>query len=105
MPLRIPAWLMGSTAALLIAAAVRVAEIRGLGGIVESTQTVALVAICAYALVVAAERFDAHPLAYIILWPNRKLRRLLFLALIAAVDCYLVVIFVLGGTFVGAVGI
>jgi hypothetical protein len=104
MPLRIPTWLMGSTAALLIAAAVRVAEIRGLGGIVELTQTVALVAICAYALVVA-EQFEAHPLAPIILWPNRRLRRLLFLTLIAAVDCYFVVIFVLGGTFVGAVSI
>jgi len=94
--LRIPIWLAGSTVALLIAAAARVAEVSGLVGIVELTQTIALVALCAYTLVVA-ERHQAHPLAHIYFWPNRKLRRLLFLALIAALDCYLVVIFVLGG--------
>ncbi len=104
MSLRIPAWLAGSTAALLIAAAVRVAEVRGLAGIVELTQTVSLVALCAYALVVA-ERYETHPLAPIYFWPSRKLRRLLFLALFAAVDCYCVVIFVLGGRFGGVVGI
>jgi hypothetical protein len=104
MSLRIPAWLAGSTAALLIAAAVRVVEVRGLAGIVELAQTVALVALCAYAIVVA-ERYEAHPLAHIYFWPSRKFRRLLFMALIAVVDCYFAAIFWSGGSFVGAVGI
>ena len=104
MSLRIPAWLVGLTAALLIAAAARVAQFRGLAGIVELTETVALVALCAYALVVA-ERYGAHPLAHILFWPRPKFRRLLFLALIAVVDCYFVLIFVLGDRFVGAVSI
>jgi hypothetical protein len=104
MSLRIPAWFVGSTAALLIAAAVRVAEVRGFAGIVELAETVALVSLCAYALVVA-ERYEAHPLAHIYFWPSRKFRRLLFMALIAVVDCYFVVIFWSGGRFVGAVGL
>ena len=103
MSLRIPAWLAGSTAALLIGAAVRVAEIRGVAGFVALAQTVALVGLCAYALVVG-EKYEAHPLAHILFWPSPKFRRLLFLALIAVVDCYFLVIFVLGGQFVGAVG-
>ena len=103
MSLRIPAWLAGSTAALLIAAAARVAETRGVSGCVELTQTVAPVGLCAYALVVA-EKYQAHPLAHILIWPSPKFRRLLFLALIAVVDCYFLVIFVLGGRFPGAVG-
>ena len=104
MSLRIPGWLVGSTAALVIAAGVRVAELRGLTGIVELTQTVALVVLCAYARVVA-ERYEAHPLAHVLFWPSPKFRRLLFLSLIAVVDCYFALIFVLGGRFVGAVGI
>src|SRR5215472_7941989 len=92
--LRIPAWLVGLTAALLIAAAARVAQFSGLAGFVELTQTVALVALSAYALVVA-ERYETHPLAHILFWPRPRFRRLLFLALIALVDCYLVLIFVL----------
>jgi len=104
MSLRIPASFAGATAALLIAATVRVLQVRGFAGIVEFTQTVALVGLCAYALVVA-ERYEAHPLAYIYFWPSRRFRRLLFLALIAAVDCYFVMIFVLGGRLPGAVGI
>src|SRR5215469_9719069 len=77
--LRIPAWLAGSTAALLIAAAVRVAEVRGLAGVVELAQMVVLVASCAYGLVIA-ERYETHPLAHIYFWPSRKFRKLLFLA-------------------------
>ena len=100
MSLRIPAWLAGSTAALLVAAAARVAEIRGVAGFVELAQTVALAALCAYALIVG-ERYEAHPLAHILFWPRPRFRRLLFLALIALVDCYLVLNFVLGGKFVG----
>jgi hypothetical protein len=96
MSLRIPAWLAGSTAALLVAAAARVTEIRGAAGFVELAQTVALAALCAYALIVG-ERYQAHPLAHILFWPSPKFRRLLFLALIAVVDCYFLVIFVLGG--------
>lgn len=102
--LDIPAWLAGATAALLIAAAVRVAEVRGLEGIVELAQTVVLVASCAYGLVIA-ERYEAHPLAHIYFWPSRKFRKLLFLALLVSVDCYFVLIFVLGGRLVDAVGI
>jgi hypothetical protein len=94
--LRIPAWLAGSSAALLVAAAVRVAEIRGVAGFVELTQTVALLSLCAYALV-AGEKYQAHPLAHILFWPSPKFRRLLFLALIAVVDCYFLVVCVLGG--------
>ena len=102
MSLRIPAWLAGSTAALLIAAAARVAQIRGVAGFVELTQTVALVGLCAYALVVA-EKYEAHPLAHVLFWPSPKFRRFLFLALIAAVDCYFLVIFVLAGRSLAAV--
>src|SRR5215469_9771320 len=102
--LRIPAWLAGSTAALLIAAAVRVAEVRGLEGVVELAQLVVLVASCAYALAIA-ERYEAHPLAHIYFWSSRKFRKLLFLALLVSVDCYFVLIFVLGARFVDAVGI
>ena len=104
MSLHIPAWLAGSTAALLIAAAVRVAEVRGLEGIVELAQMLVLVASCACGLLIA-ERYEAHPLAHIYFWPSRKLRKLLFLALLVSVDCYFVLIFVLGGRFVDAVGI
>jgi hypothetical protein len=104
MSLRIPAWLAGSTGALLIAATVRVAEARGFAGIVELTQTVALIGLCTCALVVA-EQIEAHPLANILIWPSRKFRRILFLGLIAVVDCYFMMIFVLGGTFAGTVGI
>jgi hypothetical protein len=102
MSLRIPAWLAGSTAALLVAAAARVAEIRGVAGFVELAQTVALAALCAYALIVG-ERYEAHPLAHILFWPSPKFRRLLFLALIAVVDCYFLVIVVLAGRSLGAV--
>ena len=102
MSLRIPGWLAGSTAALLIAAAVRVAEIRGVAGCVELTQTVALVGLCAYALVVG-EKYQAHPLAHILFLPSPRFRRLLLLALIAVVDCYFLAIFVRGVRFLGAV--
>src|SRR6185437_7524425 len=95
--LRIPAWLAGSTGALLIAAAVRVAEARGLAGIIDLTQPVAFMGLCAYALVVA-EGFEAHPLANILIWPSRKSRRLLFLGLIVVVDCYLIMNFLLPDT-------
>ena len=54
-----------------------VPEVRGLAGIAELAQTVALVVLCAYGLAVA-ERFEAHPLAHILFWPSRKWRRLLF---------------------------
>lgn len=97
--LHIPAWLAGATAALLIAAAVRVAEVGRLEGIVELAQMVALVGSCAYGLVIA-ERYEAHPLAHVYFWPSRKLRKLLFLALLVSVDCYFILIFVLGGRFV-----
>ena len=104
MSFRIPAWLVGSTTALLIAAAVRVAEFRGVAGIVELVETVALLAACAYALVVA-ERYEAHPLARLYVWPSRKLRKLIFLTLIAVVNFYFAVIFVRGGTLVGAISV
>jgi hypothetical protein len=95
MSLRIPASLAGSTVALLIAAAVRVAEVRGLAGLIELIQLLLLVAVSAYALVVA-ERYEAHPFAGIYLWPSPRLRKLLFLAIFVALDCYLASIFVLG---------
>ena len=104
MSLRIPAWLAGATVALLIAAAVRVAEVRGLAGIGELVQLLLLVAVSAYGLVVA-ERYEAHPLADIYFWPSRRFRKLLFLALLVALDCYLASIFVLGGRFLDVVGI
>jgi hypothetical protein len=104
MSLRIPASLAGSTVALLIAAAVRVAEVRGLAGIIELIPLLLLVAVSAYALVVA-ERYAAHPLAGIYFWPSPKLRKLLFLAILVALDFYLASIFVLGGRVVDVVGI
>jgi hypothetical protein len=104
MSLRIPAWLAGSTVALLIASAVRVGEARGLAGIGELIQLMLLVAVSAYALVVA-ERYAAHPLASIYFWPSQRFRKLLFLGLLVALDCYLVSIFLLGGRFVDVVGI
>lgn len=104
MSLHIPAWLAGSTAALLIAASVRVAEVRGLEGIVALAQMLVLVASCACGLLIA-ERYEAHPLAHIYFWPSRKFRRLLFLALLVSVDCYFMLIFVLGARFVDAAGI
>jgi hypothetical protein len=103
MPLHIPAWLAGSTVALLITAATRVAEVRGLAGILELLQLLLLVAVSAYVLAVA-ERYEAHPLAGIYFWPSRKLRKLLFLVLLVALDCYLVSIFMLGGRFVDLAG-
>jgi len=101
MSLRVPAWLAGSTVALLIAAAVRVAEVSGLAGILELIQLLVLVASCACALVLA-ERYEAHLLADTYLWPSPKFRRLLLLALLVALDCYLASIVVLGGRFVDA---
>jgi hypothetical protein len=99
MSLRIPAWLAGSTVALLIATAVRV----GLAGIGELTQLLLLVALSASAFVIA-ERYEAH-LADIYLWPSRKLRNLLYLALLVGLDCYLASIFMLGRGLVDVVGI
>lgn len=99
--LRIPSWLTGATVALVIAAAVRVAEAGGLAGIRELVQLLVLMALCASALVFA-ERYEAQ-LADIC-WPGPKFRKLVFLALLVVVDGYLALIFLRGGRFVGAVG-
>ena len=103
MSLRIPASLAGSTVALLIAAAVRVAAVRGLAGLTELMPLLLLVAVSAYGLAVA-ERYVAHPLAGIYFWPNPKFRKLLFLAIFLALDCYLASIFVLGARVVDVGG-
>lgn len=70
----------------------------------ELVQLLFLVAVSAYGLVIA-ERYEAHPLADIYFWPSRRFRKLLFLALLVALDCYLASIFVLGGQLIDAVGI
>ena len=104
MSLRIPPSLAGSTVALLIASAVRVAEVRGLSGVVELIQLVVLVGIFSYALIVA-ERYAAHPFASIYFWPSDKCRKLLFMALLVALDCYLGSVFLLGGRLAEGVGV
>lgn len=104
MSLRIPASLAGSTVALLIAAAVRVAEVRGLAGLIELIQLLLLVAVSVYVLVVA-ERYEAHPLAGIYIWPSQRLRKLVFLAVLVALDCYLASIFVLGARVIDVVNL
>lgn len=90
--LRIPAWLAGATIALALAAAVRVAAVSGIAGIIELAQQLFLLALCAAGLV-AVERNEAH-LADIY-WPSRGLRRLVFLALFVAIDGYLASVFLL----------
>lgn len=97
--LRIPAWLAGSTVALVIAAAIRVADTAGLAGIVELIQLFFLMGLCALVLVLA-ERYEAHVAD--VYWPNDKFRKLVFLALLVVLDCYLAVIFLRGGTFAGS---
>lgn len=97
--LRIPAWLAGSTVALVIAAAVRVADTAGLAGIVELVQLLFLMALCASVLVLA-ERYEAR-LADVY-WPSDKFRKLVFLALLVVLDCCLAMIFLRGGTFPGS---
>lgn len=92
---RIPAWLAGSTVALVMAASVRVAGAGGLPGIIKFVQLLVLMAVCAAALV-AAERYEAQ-LADIY-WPGPAFRKLLFLILLIVLDGYLAVIFLRGGT-------
>lgn len=90
--LRIPAWLAGSTIALTIAAAARVAEVKGIAGILELAQQLTLVAMCVAGLVVV-ERYETN-LADVY-WPSPAFRRLVFLAVFIALDCYLASIFFL----------
>ena len=100
--LRVPAWLAGSTIALMIAAAGRVAEVQGLAGVIEFGQLLVLVALSACVLLVA-ERHEAH-LADMY-WPSPKVRKLVVLALLVFLDCYMAAIVLRGDTFAGAVGI
>ncbi|HLY53493.1 MAG TPA: hypothetical protein VKQ31_10825 [Steroidobacteraceae bacterium] len=94
--LRVPAWLAGATVALIIAAAVRVAEAAGLAGIVELVQLLVIMALCASTLVLA-ERFEAQLAdGY---WPGPRFRKLVFLVLLVALDGYLALIFLHGGRF------
>lgn len=94
--LRIPAWLAGSTIALAIAAAVRVAEAGGIAGIVELVQQLTLVALCPAGLALV-ERYEAQ-LADIY-WPSAGFRRLVFLTAFVVLDCYLASIFLLRAAF------
>lgn len=91
---RIPAWLAGSTVALVIAAAVRVAGAAGLAGLIQLVQALVLMGLCACALVVA-ERFEAQ-LADVY-WPSPTFRKLVFWVLLVVVDGYLALIFLRGG--------
>jgi hypothetical protein len=99
--LRVPAWLVGATVALVIGAAVRVAQAAGLDGIIELVQLLVIMALCASALLLA-ERFEAQLAdGY---WPGPKFRKLVFLVLLLVLDGYLALIFLHGGTFGPASG-
>jgi hypothetical protein len=91
--LRVPAWLVGVTAALWIAAAVRVVQSRSSSGLVGLLQVLVLIGICLFALFAS---FRVEDLTGITLFPSRRYRRGSALALIAAADFYLAVMLLLG---------
>jgi len=100
--LPIPAWLAGSTIALAVAAAVRVAAAAGATGVFELMQLLILVALCVFGLLFA-ERCQADFADIYV--PGPQVRRLVFLALFVALDCYLASIFMRGAVPVGGAGI
>ena len=85
---------MATTAALLFAAVVRVAGLKGLAGVSGLfLQTLLPVVLCVGGLV-AADRYET--LTCTSLWPGSRFRQRLLLGLLAVLDCYFVLILVFG---------
>lgn len=96
--LRIPAWLVGITAALFIAAAVRVVEAQGATVIIRLIEALALPLALFGLLFTAVDRYESRE--GVTVSPRHGSRRWLFLALLLISDCYLIAIPTLGGRFI-----